>query len=326
MTPDELVRSRKADWERLTSFADRARGSRLAGLAESELLELGRLYRSATSDLAIAQRDFPQHDVARYLNQLVGTTHGLVYGGEPLILKRLKRFYWNDLPALYWAQSRYIGLSALLFLGSAVVTFFAIAAFPEAAPVIMTPDIIEKVRSGEKWWKELNEANQVGASVIMTNNLRVAFMAFAGGMLLGALTVYILIANGISIGGIFGLLQANGNAQPLAEFVIGHGVLEIIEIIIAGGCGLMLGHALLQPGLLTRANALSLAAQKSIKLLLGSAPLLVIAGLIEGFISPSDTIPWAVKIAIGIGSGLALLAYLIVRGRAQPGATARPVL
>jgi hypothetical protein len=71
MTPDELLQKRTTDWERLAALLRRIQRQQLAGLSETELLELGQLYRAATSDLAIAQRDFPRHDVTLFLNQLV---------------------------------------------------------------------------------------------------------------------------------------------------------------------------------------------------------------------------------------------------------------
>jgi len=111
------------------------------------------------------------------------------------------------------------------------------------------------------------------------------------------------------------LLQVHGHAAPLAEFVIGHGVLELSEIVMAGAAGLMLGYAILHPGLLSRKDALIVAAQKSIRLLLGSAPLLVVAGIIEGMISPSDLVPAFVKYGIGISSGVLLYGYLFFVGR-----------
>ncbi|MCA1553804.1 MAG: stage II sporulation protein M, partial [Chloroflexi bacterium] len=124
----------------------------------------------------------------------------------------------------------------------------------------------------------------------------------------------VLVSNGLLLGAVFALMQVYGHAAPLWEFVVGHGVLEISEITMAGGSGLLLGYAMLQPGLLSRQNALMLAAQKSVRLLLGSVPLLVVAGTIEGLLSPSDAPAW-IKYAVGIGSGVLLYGYLLLVGR-----------
>jgi uncharacterized membrane protein SpoIIM required for sporulation len=314
MTPDELIAQRTTDWERLSTLAHRAQRGRLGALSENELIELGQLYRAATSDLALVRRDFPRHNVTRYLNQLVGQAHPLIYRGEPLIARRLGDFFAREFPQTYRELAPFILTATFLFFGFALLAYQIALVNPDAANYILSPGAISQIQSGKQWWKELNSMNEIGSALIMTNNLRVAFFAFAGGMLLGLFTLYILIFNGLHLGMVFGLLQFYGHAAPLAEFVIAHGVLELSEITMAGGSGLMLGYAVLQPGLLSRKDALVVAAQKSIRLLLGSAPLLVIAGIIEGIISPSDA-PASIKYAIGIASGIVLYAYLFFAGR-----------
>jgi uncharacterized membrane protein SpoIIM required for sporulation len=313
--PEQFISTRRHDWERLTQFVQRVEGGRLSALSESELVELGALYRAATSDLAISQRDLPTHPLTQYLNQLVGRAHPVIYRGEPLILGRIRDFYFREFPRLYRELAPFILVSSLLFFGTAIVFYFVTLANPDAAGYQLSPGLIDQIKNGRQWWKMINGFNGVGASLIMTNNLGIAFMAFAGGMLLGLFTIYILIFNGLDLGMVFGLLQVYGHAAPLAEFVIGHGVLELSEITMAGGSGIMLGYAILHPGLHSRKDALGIAAQKSIRLLLGSAPLLIVAGIIEGVISPSDAVPAYIKYAIGIASGVLLYGYLILAGR-----------
>lgn len=316
MKPNELTKLRKRDWEELSTLADRARGN-LGGMSEADLRRMGALYRAATSDLALARRDFAGHEVTVYLNQLVGRVYPLIYRGEPLALRRLGKFYATEYPRLFRSVARYMVCAALLFYGPALLLYLITLFDVEAAKVAVPEDVYRHARSGFQWWRDLNNANQVGSAVIMTNNIRVALLAFAGGMLAGLMTVYITISNGLSIGGVFGVMQHYGEAGALAEFVIGHGVLELNEITMASASGLMIGHAMLQPGLLSRGNALMAAARKAAKLLVGSLPLLVIAGLIEGFISPSESIPAAVKYAIGSGSGIALYGYLLLGAKSR---------
>ena len=148
----------------------------------------------------------------------------------------------------------------------------------------------------------------------MTNNLQVMFLTFAGGATAGLLTAWVLIQNGLHLGAMFGLLQAHGMSAGLAEFVVGHGVIELSVIIVAGACGLYMGDGLLRPGLLGRGTALTLRARSSVLVILGSIPFLVVAGLIEGFISPSG-LPWALKVGVGVVTGLLLYGYWLRVGR-----------
>jgi len=314
MTPDELIARRKTDWERLTAIVRRAERSRLRALTEAELIELGQLYRTATSDLALAQRDFPRHSLTRYLNQLVGQAHPVIYRGEPLVARRLGEFYTRGFPQLYRELAPCILVAAILFFGASVLSYGVTLINSDAVNYVLSPRTIDAIESGKMWWKDLNSANGVGSAMIMTNNLQVSFYAFAGGISFGLFTIMVLIMNGLSLGMTLGLMQVYGHAAPLLEFVIGHGVLELSEITMAGGSGLLIGYSILHPGLVSRRDALAVAAQKSIRLLLGSAPLLIVAGTIEGLISPSDVLA-PIKYTIGITSGILLYSYLFLAGR-----------
>ena len=140
-------------------------------------------------------------------------------------------------------------------------------------------------------------------------------MAFGGGITAGLFSLYILIFNGLLLGGITGLTAHYDVGFELWTFVIGHGVIELSAIFIAGGSGLMLGWAIIQPGLLKRGDAVMLAARKAVRLIIGCVPILIVAGLIEGFISPNENIPWPVKWSVGIVTGVLLYGYLLLAGR-----------
>jgi uncharacterized membrane protein SpoIIM required for sporulation len=319
MKPDEMLNLRKMRWERLEGLTERAKRS-IGALNEAELQELGDLYREATSDLALARRDFPAHATATYLNQLVGRAYAAVYREKPLVLARIKHFYGWTFPRLFRSLARYHWTAAALFFLPAIAMFFITSATPAAATLIFNEGQLAMFSSGEEWWRSLNRAQEAGAAALMTNNLQVAFLAFAGGMTAGVLTTYVSILNGLMLGGVFAVLRNTGTPWPLAEFVIGHGVLELSEIVFAAACGYKIAHAIMQPGLLPRSEAIATAARDALRVLMGSAPLLVIAGLIEAFVSPSETLPASVKIATGIGSGLIFYAYVLLAGRRVRGA------
>ena len=165
------------------------------------------------------------------------------------------------------------------------------------------------------WWEQLNDANQIGSTAIFTNNIRVTFYAFALGAIFGLGTLYVLAFNGASFGAVLALCYRAGFGNDLLlGFVISHGVIELTCIFIAGGAGLLIGTALLMPGNLSRADALKSRGVDAVRLIVGCVPLLVVAGIIEGFISPQP-IPSPIKIGIGVLSGITLYGYLFLAGR-----------
>lgn len=317
MLVDDWVQSRRADWQRLTALLDRVQAGKLRALSEAELAELGELYRQVTSDLAVARRDYPRHQVMTFLNQLTARAHGVVYRGEPLELRRVRRFYTQSFPRLYRQTGRYTLIATLLFVLPALLGFFLTWYDPDAAYTLLPADargVIHQVEQGEMWTDIPSGERSIASSFIMTNNIRVAFLAFAGGVLAGLLTIYVMLLNGLLIGTIAGLCQAYGLSLPLWSFVLPHGVIELSVIFLAGGSGLMLGHALVSPGLLRRRDALVTAARKAVRLVFGCVPLLVVAGTIEGFVSPSALPAWA-KFAVGALTGALLYSYLLLAGR-----------
>ncbi|MBA2447830.1 MAG: stage II sporulation protein M [Chloroflexi bacterium] len=226
--------------------------------------------------------------------------------------RRLGRFFLLEFPRLYRAAAPFILTATLLFALPAMAAYLVVLASPPTAEQLLPPRLTRTVREGRLWTQISPEERSLASSTIMTNNLQVAILAFAGGILLGTLSVYVLVSNGLLLGAVFGYTQAHGLATDLAAFVSPHGYVELSVVFIAGGAGLQMAWALLSPGLLGRRDALALAARRAVLLLVGAAPLLVIAGLIEGFVSPSD-LPRELKLLLGPLTALALYAFLLRR-------------
>ncbi len=312
---NRFIHDHKDNWQRLEDLLSILETSSIKGLSKMEVREFGELYRRAATDLAIARSETRDLKLINYLNSLVIRAHGKIYRAENQGANLLWNFFAEDFPRAFRRTWRY---SALAF---AVFTFFGIASFIlcyndlNFADELGLGDLRFAVESGNRWWLELNKANEIGSSAILTNNILVAFRAFAFGAFFGIGTIYVLVFNGLHIGGVLGVCYKinAGFGNELVTFMVGHGVIELSCIFIAGGAGMLIGYSLINPGDLTRAQALKRNGLEAVRLAIGCAVLLVIAGIIEGFLSPSALPAW-IKFGTGILSGIAMYSYLLLAG------------
>ena len=315
---ENFIERRKANWKRLEELTDRVRSVRgLRQLSREEVRELGRSYRRAASDLAIARVESRDQRLVNYLNNLVIRAHGMVYRAESKGVRSILEFYWHEFPAIFRRTARYTLATFLMFLAIAVVSFIATWRNDDFADfAYLSQGTVRQIKDHQRWWEELNAAAPVGASFIITNNIRVCLITFAFSIVPVAGTVQILMQSALQFGSINALVIKYGMARTLWFFVAGHGVLEFMAIFIAGGAGLMIGLALLVPGERTRREALLESGKTAIRLLAGCIPMLVVAGSIEGFLSPLPIQP-GYKIAVSTATAVMLAAYLLKPARAE---------
>ena len=316
MARDRFIDQHKTAWQRLEDLLTLLDSTSLRRLHREEVRELGRIYRRTSSDLAIARAESRDPRLINYLNSLVIRAHGRIYQADAEGGSRIRNFFLRDFPQTFRRTWRYTAVSFSVFMIFGVIGFLGTKYDPEFSELIGVPPAFRElyIETKTHWWEDLNQANQVGASSILTHNIQVTIYTFAFGALFGVGTLFFLAYNGASIASVLSLTYRAGFGNDLLTFMVGHGVVELSCIFMAGGAGLLIGSAMLMPGDLSRADALKSRGKEAVRLMMGVAVLLVIAGIIEGFISPAP-IPAFIKFSVGGITGLALYLYLFLAGR-----------
>jgi uncharacterized membrane protein SpoIIM required for sporulation len=311
------LQKRKPHWSRLEELLERTTSKGFKSLTRSELQELSLLYRQIAADLAALREDRGSVHFARYLNQLLARAHNTIYSAHRASPSAVVDYFRHAYPQIFQKNLNYCLTAFFIFLASAAVGSALTYHDPDFKVKILGPRMVETIERREMWTHSIVGIKPIASSAIMTNNLSVAFMTFAAGITGGIGTIYMMVFNGLLIGVIGTACWFTGMSLQLWSFVAPHGVLELPAIFIAGGAGLRLAYGLLFPGFLPRRESVARAGTEAVKLLLGTIPILVIAGVIEAFVSPTGL---AVPLKFGMAASLfaLLLAYLFQKPAKTP--------
>lgn len=282
----------------------------LHSLTRAELQELTLLYRQTAADLSTLREDPSGGQLAEYVNRLLGRAHNTIYFGKRGSFSSIWRFYRNDYPALFRRNLRMVLPAFALFVAGGIAGTLTTIKHPQFPERIVGPEMMKKIERKEMWTSSVVAIKPLASSAIATNNLSVSFGAFAFGISGGIVTAYMLLFNGLLMGVIGTACAQAGMSLKLWSFVAPHGALELPAIFIAGGGGFRIAQGLLFPGTLPRGLSLTRAGTEAIKLLFGVIPMLLIAGVIEGFFSPSN-VPVSLKFAVCAALAVLLGMYLL---------------
>jgi len=281
------LEKRKPHWQRLEQLLDQSSRKGFRSLGRSDLRELGLLYRQIAADLAALRQDAGSVHFARYLNQLLARAHNIIYSTRKTRTSNVVEFFLTTYPNIFRKNRNYVLVATVVFFVSGLVAAGLTWQDPEFKLLVLGPQMVETIEKREMWTHSIVAIKPLASSGIMTHNLSVGFATFAMGITGGLGTLYLIILNGVLMGVIGMACHLSGMSLKLWEFVAPHGVLELPAIFIAGGAGLRVAVGLLFPGYLPRRESLVRAGNEGVQLLLGSIPILVIAGVIEAFVSPT---------------------------------------
>ncbi len=314
MDIDAFVATNQYTWHRLEVLTGKAR--RADDLAANELDELIALYQRTGSHLAHARLAYRGDDaLTGRLTFLVAEAHGVIYGNRATDAGRgLAGFFTVTFPAAVWSIRWFVVASALLTLVPWLVMQVWIGVSPDAFE--LTADEAVRTSYIERDFEDYysSQPAQNFASQVFFNNVRVAILAFASGILLCVVTAAILAYNGANVGVAGGLFTHVGEWERFWGLILPHGLLEISAVIVSGAAGLRLGWTVIAPGDRSRWRALAHDGRAIGNVVIGLVLAFAVAGLIEGFVTGQ---PWPTSVRVGIGvlAFVAFWGWTIVYGR-----------
>jgi uncharacterized membrane protein SpoIIM required for sporulation len=324
-----LIAASAPRWNAFATRLAMAQSKGLRSLGEAGVRDFVSEYRALAADLARLRTAAGGRalDELFLLGRLVAGAHNLLYRDRGMPARVALHYFFTEVPAEIRRSAAPIALAALLMFGPALVAGVAVVRHPAAAADLLPPSMlrraesgVQRARGGEGYIDDPQLFRPVMASSIVANNVQISFVAFAGGVTAGLISVVILVANGISFGSVIGLYVSKGIGTLLLAFVAPHGVLELFAICVAGGGGFLIAAALLLPGARTRRAALVENGRRAIRLIAASTAFLLAAGTLEGFVSPIPWWPVEGKLAVSGVTLVLLVAYL--RGGRTPAAPA----
>ena len=314
MISTRWLEKRKPHWAKLEALLNQSSKSGLKSLSRSDLQELSLLYRQTAADLAAIREDPGSVHYARYVNQLLVRAHNTIYSGHRASPMAVISFFTKTYPVAFRRHLRHVALATAIFAIAGLVGAVITYQDPDFKVKILGPQMVETIDQHQMWTHSIVGIKPVASSAIMTNNMSVGFTTFALGITAGLGTIYMMAFNGLLIGVIGVACYLAGMSLQLWSFVAPHGVLELPAIFIAGGAGLRIAQGLLFPGTLPRRDSLARAGSEAVQLLLGTVPILIIAGVIEAFVSPTGL---AIPLKFSMAAALFVLlnVYLFGVGR-----------
>jgi uncharacterized membrane protein SpoIIM required for sporulation len=312
MNIQRWVARREQSWKQLEALLKQAETQGIRSLKPPEIRALASLYRSVSGDLARARTQQVGNLITQNLQMLASRSYAQIYQGSRRQEWRAAwQFFRWGFPAVVQQSRGYIALSIALLGGAGVVSWWLAWHDPTYLALVVPEAMISQVRDRQELWTGSIVGIEPFASAnIMVNNIRVSFGALAGGIIVGIGTLVIMLINGISLGAIGALVGQNGLAYPFWAFVFPHGALELPAIFFAAAAGFLLARAIVFPGQYRQVDALKLYGQQAAQLMFGVVPMLVIAGTIEGFFSPSPSVPSFIKYVVGTSLFVGLVLYL----------------
>jgi uncharacterized membrane protein SpoIIM required for sporulation len=312
MDIDRYIQRNEPTWQRLSALS-RTGARDVRRLSDDEVGELVALYQRVSAHLSHARGQYRDPELNARLSGILGEARVVIYRRRRSVLSSVGGFFTETFPAAVWGSRRYVGISALLFLVPAIGMGLWLYHSPAALDASVPPELQRLIADSQFADYYSSDAAQNFAGYVTINNIQVAFLAFALGVLPVVGTSWVLGFNGLNVGVMAAVMHRAGEGAQFWGLILPHGLLEISAIVVAGAAGLRLSWALVAPGDRTRGDAFRDEGMRAVVIVMGLAVCFVIAGVIEGFVTPSG-LPTSVRVGVGVAALAMFVVYVVLLG------------
>jgi len=312
MKEDKFISQNIEIWKDFESTLEKLNSKSLYKFSKDELDSFFYSYNLVSSHLSYARTNYGNSNTTNYLNRLVASAHSYIYTSKSFSLKKALVFLVSGFPKLVKKNWKPILLSSLIFLLAMAISFIFTLISTDNAGAFIPQEMVESVlkRNVNEYVADRNGA--VLSPFIFTNNIKVGILAFALGITITVGTVYVVYINGYPLGALAALYFHKGGSLLFWSLILPHGILELFAIFVCGGAGIIIGYSIINPGKYSRKDSFIIKGKEAIKLLLGTIPIFIIAGIIEGFFTPSSLFSEVAKLIFASITLLLLVVYLVV--------------
>ncbi len=308
MKEEKFIKENIKTWTYLENTLKTLKSKGFKRISGDDLNNFISAYNTSCGHLSYSRTYYGNSKTTEYLNRLVASAHGYIYAVESSHIKKMLKFFFNGFPLLIKKYMGYFAASTALFLFGMLVSFVFIMILPDNAPAFIPQDLIEGINNFDSTSRAWD--NAITSGFIMTNNIKVSLIAFVLGITLGIGTCYVLIVNGFMLGGAAALAYQKGISSEFWAMILPHGVFELFAIFVGGAAGLLIAKSIISPGIYSRKDSLIKYGKTAIYFVCCTIPILVVAGTIEGYFTPSSASVSA-KLIFSLAMLLILVFYLL---------------
>jgi uncharacterized membrane protein SpoIIM required for sporulation len=308
---DVFIERHRASWQRLEQLVKRS--GRLSGAEADELIEP---YQRVTTHLSVVRSQMPDPATVERLSSLVAQARSALTGTHTPAFKVVTRFFTHRLPAaIYLGWRWWVPAGVVFYLLTGIMAAW-IASNPDVQATIAAPDELREMTRVGGSYEAYYSSDPAGsfAAKVWTNNAWVAATCLLLGVLFAIPPIYLLFTNAVNLAVGVGLMFGAGRGAEFLGLLAPHGLLELTAVFVAAGIGMRLGWQVIDPGKRTRGAALAAEGRAVVAVALGLVVVLLVSGVLEGFVTPSGWPTWA-RVGIGVVAEVLFLLYVFVIGR-----------